>query len=70
MTDAVRRHLKELDLMVAMEKKKDASAENEAKVIEVIGYGHFGDGKFVGWMNEFLFYFSFGLVLSIDGIWF
>jgi len=44
-TDAVRRHLKELDLMVVTEKKKDASAENEAKVIEVIGYGHFGDGN-------------------------
>jgi len=43
-TDTMRKRLKELDLVVGAE-KNDGDAIGEVKVIEVIGYGHFGDGN-------------------------
>ena len=61
-TDAVRNHLKELDLVVGLPASGEVALKrdkNEAKVIEVIGYGHFGDGKF----GFYLFFPFFSLFL-------
>lgn len=81
-TDAVRNHLKELDLVVGLPASGEVARnrdKQEARVIEVVGYGHFGDGKFgfcfgpvffsvFPWMCSFCLTIAFFALLCFDDV--